>query len=183
MQDQVREYAKARGFHPQTVARWLGWEPPASAALCRLALALRIGENHLRDLMDWLEEIALRDGRAIDAILADGVISDIETDPRLGRADKLKRVKEEVRRQRFPRLARAEDALRARIVELKLQPEITISAPVGLEGGRLRVEFSPSNPQEFKKLAAKLADAADKEALREAFALLAGAPPEVKSGG
>jgi hypothetical protein len=164
------------------VARWLGWEAPASAALCRLALALKIGENHLRDLMDWLEEIALRDGRAIDAILADGVIADIETDPRLGRADKLKRIKEEVRRQRFPRLAQAEDGLRERIVELKLPPEITIAAPIGLEGGRLRVEFSVSSQEELKRLSAKLTDAADKEALREAFALLAGAPGEAKSG-
>lgn len=183
MQDQVREYAKARGFHPRTLARWLGWEPPASAALCRLALALKIGENHLRDLMDWLEEIALRDGRAIDAILAHRVIADIQTDPRLGRADKLKRIKEEVRRQRFPRLAQTEDALRARIAALKLPPEITLSAPIGLEGGRLRVEFSASSQQELKRLAAKLADAADEAAAREAFALLAGTAANRKTDG
>lgn len=183
MQDQVREYAKARGFHPRTLERWLGWEPPASVALCRLAMALKIGENHLRDLMDWLEEIALRDGRAIDTILTDRVIADIQTDPRLGRADKLKRIKEEVRRQRFPRLAQTEDALRARIAALKLPPEITLSAPIGLEGGRLRVEFSASSQQELKKLAAKLADAADQEAVREAFALLAGTAADTKTDG
>jgi len=183
MQDQVREYAKARGFHPRTLARWLGWEPPASAALCRLALELKIGENHLRDLMDWLEEIALRDDRAIDTILADRVIADIQTDPRLGRADKLKRIKEEVRRQRFPRLAQTEDELRARIAALKLQPEITLSAPIGLEGGRLRVEFSASSQQELKRLTAKLADAANQEAVREAFALLAGTAADTKTDG
>jgi hypothetical protein len=175
MQNQVREYARARGFRPQIVARWLAWAPPASAALCRLALALKIGENHLRDLMDWLEEIELRDGRAIDAILADKVIADIETDPRLGRADKLKRIKEELRRQRFPRLARVEDAIRKRIQELKLQPEITVTAPAGLEGGSLRIECRASSRQELKRLAAKLAEAADHEAAREVFALLAGA--------
>jgi len=133
--------------------------------------------------MDWLEEIALRDDRAIDAILADRVIADIQTDPRLGRADKLKRIKEEVRRQRFPRLAQTEDALRARIVALKLQPEITLSAPIGLEGGRLRVEFSASSQQELKRLTAKLADAANQEAVREAFALLAGTAADTKTDG
>lgn len=183
MQEQIREYAEARGFHPQTLARWLGWEQPASTALCRLALAFKIGENHLRDLMDWLEEIALRDGCAIDAILAGKTIADIETDPRLGRADKLKRIKEELRRQRFPRLARTEDAVRACILELKLQPDITLAAPAGLEGGRLRVEFSASSQQELKKLAAKLAEAADREAVREAFALLAGAAADTQSEG
>jgi hypothetical protein len=173
-QEQVREYAKARGFHKQTLARLLGWDPPASAALGRLALALKIGENHLRDLMEWLEEIALRDNCGIDAILADSVIGSIETDPRLGRADKLKRVKEEVRRRRFPRLAQTEDKLRARIAELKLHPDIVLSMPPGLEGGSLRVEFSASSQQELQRLAIKLANAAEKDAVREAFALLAG---------
>ncbi|MGH7928941.1 MAG: hypothetical protein ACREQV_14225 [Candidatus Binatia bacterium] len=172
--EQVRDYAKTRGFHPQTLARLSGWSPSASAALGRLALTLKISENHLRDLMDWLEEIAVRDNRAIDAILADKVIADIETDPRLGRGDKLKRFKEEIRRRRFPRLARTEDTLRARISELKLQPEIMLSAPPGLEGGKLRVEFSASSQQDLRRLAAKLADAAEKEATKEAFELLSG---------
>ena len=163
--------------------RWLAWPEPASAALCRLALALKIGENHLRDLMDWLEEIELRDGRAIDAILADRVIADIETDPRLGRADKLKRVKEQLRRQRFPRLASTEDAIKKRIHALKLQPEITLASPAGLEGGRLRVEFSASSQQELKRLAAKLMEAADNEAVQEAFALLAGAAGDGQAEG
>jgi hypothetical protein len=173
-QDQIREYAKARGFRPQTLARLLGWEAPASAALGRLARTLKISENHLRDLMDWLEEIALRDSRGVDVILAERVITDIETDPRLGRADKLKRIKEEVRRRRFPRLAQTEDTLRTHIAELRLQPEIVLSAPSGLEGGRLRVEFSASSQQELQRLAAKLLDAAGNDATREAFALLAG---------
>jgi hypothetical protein len=179
-QEQVREYAKARGFHPQTLARLLGWEPPASAALGRLALALKISENHLRDLMDWLEEISLRDHCGIDAVLADKVIANIETDPRLGRADKLKRVKEEVRRRRFPRLAQTEDTLRTRIAELKLHPDIVLSAPQGLEGGSLRVEFNASSQQELQRLAARLADAAEKDATREAFALLDGVAADKK---
>lgn len=143
-------------------------------------MALKVGENHLRDLMDWLEEIELRDGRAIDAILADRIIAEIETDPRLGRADKLKRIKEQVRRQRFPRLASMEDAIKKHIRELKLQPEIILAAPAGLEGGGLRVEFSASSQQELKRLAAKLMEAADHEAVREAFALLAGAAGDGK---
>lgn len=179
-QEQVREYAKARGFHPRTLARLLEWDPPASAALGRLAVALKISENHLRDLMDWLEEIALRDNCGIEVILAEKVIKTIETDPRLGRADKLKRVKEEVRRRRFPRLTHTEDALKARIAGLKLHPEIVLSAPPGLEGGRLRVEFSASSQDELKRLAAKLADAAGKKEIGEAFALLAGSTAATK---
>ena len=113
--------------------------------VAKLALDLKIGENQLRDLMDWSEEIALRDGIAIAAIFAGKVIDDIATDPRLGRADKVKRIKESLRRLRFPRLAQTEDEIHDKIRALKLQPEIRVTVPPGLEGGRLQIEFSVTN--------------------------------------
>jgi len=145
--------------------------------LYRLALRLKIGENHLRDLMDWLEEISLRDGLPVHQILGNGAVGDVESDPRLGRADKLKRIKEQVRRLRFPRLAQTEDSIRARIQELKLQPEIRLTVPAGLEGGRLRIEFDVSSEEELQRLITKLADLRGKEAVREIFDLLAGRNP------
>ena len=177
---EIREYAKEKAFHPQTLARWLAWEQPDRDALYRLAFALKIGENHLRDLMDWLEEISLRDGLQVRQILGDGSIAALESDPRLGRADKLKRIKEQIRRRRFPRLAQTEDSIRARIQELKLQPEIRLTVPAGLEGGRLRIEFDAASQDELQRLIAKLVDATGKEAVREIFGLLAGCTQEDK---
>jgi hypothetical protein len=171
---EIRQYAKDKGFHLQTLERWLDWDQPARDSLLRLAIGLKIGENHLRDVMDWLEEIALRDQSTIGEILVSKPITDIESDPRLGRADKLKRVKEELRRLRFPRLAQFEDSIRVRIQELKLHPEIHLTVPQGLEGGRLRVELSASTPEELKRLTRKLAEAAGTNTVREIFALLAG---------
>src|SRR3970282_2501277 len=147
---EIREYAKEKALPPQTLAAWLAWEQPDRDALYRLALPLKIGENHPRDLVDWLEETSLRDGLQVRQILGNGAVSDVESDPRLGRADKLKRIKEQVRRLRFPRLAQTEDSIRVRIQELKLPPEIRLTVPPGLEGGRLRIEVeaaSPDGPQ------------------------------------
>jgi hypothetical protein len=174
---EIQEYAKEKAFHPQTLARWLAWEQPDRDALYRLAFALKIGENHLRDLMDWLEEISLRDGLQVRQILGNGAVSGVESDPRLGRADKVKRIKDQIRRRRFPRLAQTEDSIRARIQELKLQPEIRLTVPAGLEGGRLRIEFDAASQDELQRLTAKLADVTGKEAVREIFDLLAGRNP------
>jgi hypothetical protein len=172
--EQIREYAESRRFHPQTLARWLGWDEADRDALFRIAYGLKVGENHLRDLLDWLEEIAGRDGSAVRDVLASRGIIETETDPRLGRADKLKRIKEQIRRLRFPRLARTEDAIRERIQELKLQPEIRLSVAPGLEGGALQVAFQSSDAAEFERLAGKLLQAADKDAVKEIFRLLSG---------
>jgi hypothetical protein len=154
--------------------RWLGWQATDRDALGALAVSLKIGENHLRDIMDWLEEIALRDHAPIAEILASKSIDDPRTDPRLGRADKVRRIKEQLRRKRFPRLAQTEDEIANRIRALKLHPEIRLSVPPGLEGGRLLVEFSVANATELKTLATKLGEAAASSAAAEIFQYLAG---------
>jgi hypothetical protein len=156
----------------------LSWQPADRAALADLVIALKVGENHLRDMMDWLEEIALRDRTKIHQVLNSKAVTDITTDPRLGRADRLKRVKERIRRLRFPRLSETEDAIRAKIQALKLHPDIVLSVPLGLEGGRLQVEFSATREAELKKLTDQLCAAIEKPAVAEIFALLSGGQTE-----
>jgi predicted DNA-binding ribbon-helix-helix protein len=172
--DRIRDYAKSKGFHPQTLTRWLDWSPHDRRALFTLAERLKIGDNHLRDFMDWLEEIALRDQCSVHEILAEKTITDIGSDPRLGRADKLKRIKEQIRRLRFPRLTQIEDSIRARIQQLKLPSALRLSVPPGLEGGNLRVEFNASTAEELKKFGAQLAEVADRDSVREIFRVLTG---------
>lgn len=143
-------------------------------ALAELALALKIGDNQLRDFMDWCEEIALRDGVTMAALLTGKAVDDIATDPRLGRADRVKKIKEWLRRLRFPRLAQTEDEIQGKIRALKLQPEIRLSVPPGLESGKLEIHFSVTNQADFKRLADKLVAAAESSASGEIFALLGG---------
>lgn len=139
-----------------------------------LALELQIGENHLRDFQDWLEEISLRDGISLCEILQRESVSRISSDPRLGRNDKVKKIKEEVRRLRFPRLAHIEREIRQRIRELKLGPKMQITFPPDLEGGELTVQMKAGSHAELKRLVGELEEAVEKKALKEIFALLAG---------
>jgi hypothetical protein len=170
----IQKYALSKGFHPHTQERWLSWNPNDGAALFEIALSLKAGENHLRDLMDWLEEISLRDGVVISELLESKTISDIRTDPRLGRADRLKRIKDQIRRIRFPRLSQIEDSIQSKIRQLKLQPGVRLSVPAGLEGGDLHIEFTAGSPAELKSILAKLGKAAESESLAEIYGLLKG---------
>src|SRR5918992_1014992 len=170
----IQEYALSKGFHPQFQQRWLNWNLKDGAALVRIAISLKAGENQLRDLMDWLEEIALRDGVAICEVLESKAISEIRTDPRLGRADRLKRIKDQIRRMRFPRLSQIEDLIVSKIRQLRLQPAVRLSVPAGLEGGDLQIEFAAGSPAELKTILAKLNAAAESESLAEIYSLLKG---------
>ena len=179
---EIGDYAKEKGFHRQTLERWLSWGAADRDALGAIALNLKISENHLRDMMDWLEEIALRDHVKIAQLLGAKAIDDIATDPRLGRADKLKRIKEQLRRQRYPRLAQTEDGIRDKIHSLNLPAAIHLSVPPGLEGGRLNAEFSAASAAEFKALALRLSEAAPTAPVAEIFALLSGAQSDKERG-
>ena len=180
LESEIRAYAREKGFHPQTLQRWLAWSAKDKASLRDLVDALKPSENHLRDMMDWLEEIALRDRRAISEILSSKTIEDLKTDPRRGRADRLKQIKEQIRRLRYPRLAATEGEIRKRIQSLKLHPEIHLSVPTGLEGGRLQIEFAAASVGEFREQVEKLSKGAEVREAAEIFALLAGRSIEGK---
>jgi hypothetical protein len=86
----------------------------------------------------------------------------------------LKRIKEQLRRRRFPRLAETEDQIRNHINSLKLQPEIRLSVTPGLEGGQLNVEFEAGTTAEFKAAVGKLSEATSLRSLPAIFELLSG---------
>ncbi len=167
-------YGSEKGFHKQTLDRWLGLAEADRDALLDLARDLKLGENHFRDFLDWLEEVALRDGVSFRDVLNGAALSRISSDPRLGRNDKVKRMKEELRRLRFPRLARLEEDIQRRVQEMKLGPRIRISFPPGLEGGELTVQMKAASLETLQQLTEELAEALQKRAMKEIFALLSG---------
>ncbi|MBI4487538.1 MAG: hypothetical protein HY694_00510 [Deltaproteobacteria bacterium] len=173
----ILAYGREKGFHQQTLERWLKLAEPDQEALLGLAQDLRIGENHLRDLLDWLEEIAVRDGVSLCKVLGGESLSRISTDPRLSRNDKLKRIKEELRRLRFPRLTQIEGEIQKRIRDMKLKPQIQISVPSGLEGGVLTVQVRATSYEELKRSVTELGQALESESVKEIFALLRGEVP------
>lgn len=172
MTGDIRAYCRLRGFSLRIEARWLALSDADRVSLFKLMQELKAGENHFKDLLDWLEEIALRDGVAI-ATLVKNLSATID-DPRLGRNDKLKRLKDELRRLRFPRLARIEDEIQRRVRELKLAPGVSLTIPVGLEGGSVIVKIEAGSANEMRTLVQSLAGAAESGPMNEIFTLLHG---------
>jgi hypothetical protein len=171
MDQEIRSYCRTKGFHLHTEARWLGYNESDRGALLEMMREVRPGENHFKDLLDWLDEISLRDSTPIATLLRT-YLSDIVTDPRLGRNDKLKRLKEELRRLRFPRLAGIEDEIQRRIRNLKLPSGISIAVPQGLEGGNVLVKIEATSQEDLRRLAGEALRAADSDDMKHIFRML-----------
>lgn len=169
--ESLRAFAAERGYAQATVERWLGLNDADRDALLALARDLRLGENQLRDLWHWAEEIAARDGGSLAEVL-DASRSHAER-VGLGRADRLKRVKAALRRRRFPQLAAREDRIAGLVEQLGL-PGVQIRWPAFLEGDVLRFEFEARSSEGLAAHAAALLAAARHPVCREIFAVLDG---------
>lgn len=146
--EQIATYAQEKRLSPQTLARWKAWGEEDQAALFVVAQELHLGENHLRDFLDWLEEITARDGGAVRELLTQAEIHQ-PLQSTLSRNDKLKAVKTALRRIRYPRLSRLEEDLRVAVKALDLGNRIQVSFLPTLEGEEITVELKARNLQEL----------------------------------
>jgi hypothetical protein len=169
--DQIAAYARQKHLSVQTLARWQAWAEEDQAELLTLAEELQLGENHLRDFIDWLEEIVLRDGGTIRGLLSRPEIHR-PLDIRLSRNDKLKAVKDALRKIRYPQLSRLEDDLRAAIKALDLGSRVRVSFPPAFEGDEVTIEIKAHNVKELDDSVTRLRQRLDDGALQRMFDLL-----------
>lgn len=172
--DRVRTWGAERRFRPVTIERWTALAGADADALLRLATRLRLGENQLRDLWDWLDEVALRDGVSLATVLASGSLQDPFVRG-LGRADELKVFKAALRRLRFPGLAAQERQLAGLVARLALPSSVRVEWPDFLEGDHLSISIDVRSPDGLRSVAQALASAATRPECAQIFALLDGA--------
>ena len=159
--DELAVYAQEKRLTPQTMARWQQWTEDNQAMLLAVAKELQLNENQLRDFLDWIEEIMARDGKTVRDVLTH---ADVQRplEAKLSRNDKLKVVKERLRKIRYPRLSQLEDDLRVTIKALDLGNRVRISFPPALEGDEITFAIKARNVKELGeslvRLQQKLAD-------------------------
>jgi hypothetical protein len=147
--DHIITYAQQKRLSPHTLARWRAWPDTDQAALWDFAHELQLGENHLRDFLDWCEETVLRDGGTVAELLTRPDLRRL-LEAKLGRNDKLKAVKDALRKIRYPRLSRLEEDLRAAVKALDLGGRIQVSFPPALEGEEITVTIKARKVQELR---------------------------------
>jgi hypothetical protein len=175
MTGRVREFAAQRKYGAATLERWLALTDADAAALLGVARPLRLGENQLRGLWEWAQDIARRDGSSVDAVLSGESVTAVLRSG-LGRNDKLKRIRAHLRRLRFPQLCAAEERLLDLLRSLDLPRDVSVRLPEFLEGDELHVAIVARDAASLRRAAARLQAAADTPACAEIFALLGEAP-------
>jgi hypothetical protein len=152
-------------------ARTEDWSDDERGALARVVAVLRPSPRHLADVLDWLEDIAARDGMRPAAVLAESGLQHALAGS--GSApDRLKRWKETLRRRRYPRLAAREAEFAAAVRGLDLGRAVAIAAPAAFEGGAVTITIRAGSAADLEATLDRLDGARRRGALAELFALL-----------
>ncbi len=136
-------------------ARTADWSDHECVALGRVVDVLRPSPRHLRDILDWLDDIATRDAGRPGAVLADPGLSRLLA-ARGSAPDRLKRWKEALRRLRYPRLVAREAEATTLIRGMALGPAARIQLPPALEGGALTVTLTVTSADALAQALARL---------------------------
>jgi len=153
-------------------ARTAAWPEADRTAVAEVVAALRPSPRHLADVLDWLDDIAARDGTRAAAVLAAPTLR-AALAARGSAPDRLKRWKEALRRLRYPRLAAREGEFGAAVRALDLGRAVTIVPPAGLEGGTLSVTIRAASADELAAALDRLEQCRRAGALVRLFDLLA----------
>lgn len=167
----LESYAEQKRVSQPTLARWLAWAESDQRALLSLAHALQLGENQVRDFLDWLEEIVLRDGGSIAAILQRPEIRR-PLQQRQSRNDKLKAVKAALRTLRYPRLARLERELHSGVTALALGRQVRLAFPPAFEGDEVTLEVRVKSAEELEAVLSRLRQRLTDGSFQRLFKLL-----------
>jgi hypothetical protein len=152
-------------------ARTAAWTDAERAALAEVVAVLRPSARHLGDVLDWLDDVAARDGGHPSAVLATPALR-AALASRGSAPDRLKRWKEALRRLRYPRLAARERAFAEAVRALDLGRTVTITPPAALEGGTITVTIRAGSADELAATLDRLVRAREAGGLAGLFDLL-----------
>ena len=164
----IATYAQRKRLSGTTLARWQAWPATDQAALFSLLQDLQCGENHLKDLLDWFEEIAVRDEQTVADILGRRELRSARATPG-SRHDKLKAVKTVLRKIRYPRLTRLEENVRQAVKSLDLSRAGQVSFPPDFEGDEVTLTLTVRNVHEFRDVLSQLQQRLDDGRFQRVF--------------
>jgi len=152
-------------------ARTAGWTAEGRAALAGVVERLRPSAHHLGDILDWLDDIAARDGTVPELSLADADLRAIAGSG--GSApERLKRWKARLRRLRYPRLTAREAAVAAQVRAMTCGPAVTVAPPPALEGGVVTVTIRARSEAELRDAVERMGARIAQGDVARLFALL-----------
>lgn len=137
-------------------ARLGRWTPLGQVALVNLTRTLALGINKFKEVAEWVDEVALRDGVDAAGLLSTPEVLDILGDVKQSVPLKQKELRQYFFKLRFPQWARLRDQLDTIVSQARLPSDVSVQLPDNFERNEIRVQFVARSTQDFKERLQKL---------------------------
>ena len=169
--DRVKIYIVENDVGLRNAVRFQRFSSEDQKAIIKLISPLKLGQNRLKEILTYIDEIHYRDEVSASEII-DNEIEAILTNHNIPTPQRAEHVRRLLKKKRFPKLVTMEKEIQKNLKQLKLPPEISLSTPSFLEGEKVKVEFLFKSTQELKKIVNKLSDISDQKELKTILEML-----------
>jgi hypothetical protein len=143
------------------------WDAESSGAAESFFSVLRPGVNKWRDLLEWVDEISIRDGISPSNIFNLPELKSILNQNDLAPNVRYDRIRKIFHSKRYPVLSDLRVRLARSIDALKLDDKTKVLVQDSFESDEIRIEMNFRTKEEFVTQLEKLVRASDSEALEE----------------
>lgn len=167
MEDEIKTYVLKDEVSRSNIRRLSAFTPDDRMAILSLISPLKLGENRLREILTFLEEISRRNQCSARDIVGRPEIQAILSQKELTSSQKTDRVKKVLKDLRYPKMHQMEEEFEKRKRDLNLPSNVSLHHPPFFEGRELRVEFQFETMEEYRGIVLSLSQLADKKEFKE----------------
>ena len=167
MEDDMKQYVLREEVSRSNIRKLSALSSDDQRAFLSLACPLKLGENRLREILTFLEEISRRNRWRARDILERSEIQAILSQEELTPSQKTDRIKKILMNLRYPKMHRLEEEFEKKRKDLNLPSRVFLHHHPFFEGKGLRVEFQFETMKEYRSLLGALLNLADKKEFEE----------------
>ena len=167
MEDEIKTYVLREEVSRSNIRRLSTLTSDNRRAILSLISSLKLGENRLKEVLTFLEEISRRNRCEGKDIVQRPEIQAILSQKELTPSQKTERIKKVLTDLRYPKLNQLEKTFEKKRKELNLPSNVSLHHPPFFEGKRLKIEFQFETKEEYRFIVESLSSLPDKKEFEE----------------
>ncbi len=167
MEDEMKQYVLREEVSRSNIRRLSALTSDDRKAFLSLASPLKLGENRLREILTFLEEIYRRNRWSTRDIVGRPEVQTILCQGELTPSQKTDRIKKVLMNLRYPKMHRLEEQFEKKRRDLNLPSKLLLHHHPFFEGKGLKVEFQFETMEEYRTILDALSSLVDKKELEE----------------
>jgi len=167
MEDEIKIYVLNEEVSRTNIRRISNLSSKDRMALLSLISPLKLGENRLREVLTFLEEVTKRDRLTIREIVKRPEIQAILSHQELTPSQRADRMKNALLGLRYPRMHNIEIKFEKKRKELNLPTNVSLQHQPFFEGKGLKMEFQFETVKDYRSIVSSLSKLTDKKEFKE----------------